>query len=272
MPPVSEPVDTDRDYAPDAWRPVTDWETLCHAKENEPMHQSLRDFLSQSICHLAESKREMLYKLSYYPGTPTQSLRLKLAIVKQGDPKAPSRFIFAYPHAAIDYAHKFLKGRSSPEAGIETWITPKENEVYVSYFGRNLSLPSELVDVDSRRSKPSRVLFCAASAMAAELLMYLQNNIKETSVRLSAADEGDGKLFNYYRREFGFKIESHGSTMMKTTLFPLLVRCKTLTWFRRCKERLEDPSSCDENSFLSRVIARLHRIQRAFNAYRAPSS
>jgi hypothetical protein len=189
--------------------------------------------------------------------------------VKHSDPNAESRFIFAYPRGATDYAHKFLEGRSSPEAGIETWISPKENEVYVSYFGRNL----ELVDVDSRRSKPSRVLFCVASAMAAELLMYLRSNIKETSVRLSASDEGDRKLFNYYRREFGFKFESQGSTMMKTTLFPLLVRCKTLTWFRRCKEeRLGDPSSCDENSFLSRVIAHLRRMQRAFNAYRARSS
>lgn len=260
------------------WRPVADWESLCHDGTNKEFHEDLRDFLSECVCHLAKNDppREMLYKLSVSGDESNYEIKMHLAIVRKGDPNIGSNFVYAKPVGVTDHVHRYLKDRAVPEAGIVLTIDPLAQSVHVDFLGRNLNLQSEVVDIESPRSKPPRIIFCAAAAMAAELLLSLDEDIRKTEVNLWANDTGDGKLFRYYENEYGLKrTNSHDPNIMTTTLFDLVNRCRIHMWIKRCREehakQQEIHGHCDAKSFLSLLIEKLQGLRARVASYRPPA-
>lgn len=182
------------------WRPVTEWEVLCHQASEEQGHLELRRMMSESICRLAKSGRELLYQV-VPERTYVDSFAIALAVVTAEVEGRGDHLPYFYPTDALNFVHRSLRGRAQIEAAVMLEI--KRKEVFIWALNRNLTFKSLPVEVASPKSKVVKVMLCFALAMAGEICMSLaRRNMK---VVLEAVDEGSGKLLQYYGDEYGLR-------------------------------------------------------------------
>ena len=187
-----------------SWRPVSEWEVLSHQESDKAEHVNLRRMMSESIFRLAKSGRELLYRVDILP---VRNIGMELAMATKG--YSPERDSFKYfgCNEALHAVHRSLRERSRVEATVVININLEENMVDIDLLNRNMAFPSLPVETSSPKSKVAKVMLCFALAMAGEICISMSADLTWTKVTLYAADDGSGKLLQYYEKEYGLRKE-----------------------------------------------------------------
>jgi hypothetical protein len=184
--------------------------------------ERLRNMMSDSIRQLAETGREILYKVD--ENRRWGSINVELAAVTQEASDRPDYLKLFHPRDALNFVHRSLRrGGARIEAALEIKIDPDENSVYINYFNRNEAFASVPVVAFAPNSKVAKVTLCFALAMVGEICMSLPK-MNNPTLSLYADDRGSGKLLRYYEKEYGLK-RNVGRVDMTGTLKEALEKC-----------------------------------------------
>ena len=263
------------------WRPVTEWEVLCNqdivtngSEKDHKKFKDLRKLMTQSVCHLAKSNRQILYLIRPELSLGAGQIELHLSVISGAPRNTSMKSILEYYAAeeSVSYAHSSLREHGNVEAALKLLLKPLRNEVEVLCLNRDISLKSSPIDQSYPNSKVAKVLTCFALAMAGEIFMTMSLDIRQTGLYVQAADAGSGRLINFYEQEFGLEVQpklpyeyDDDPVHMRGRLYVALAKCNAV-WNSSCQEVTE----CKKKSHLSTFIE--HAKQRLDKETCAPSS
>jgi hypothetical protein len=174
---------------------VSEWEVLSHQESDEAEHVNLRRMMSG---------RELLYRVKLLP-EENDSIEMELAVATKKYSPLEDKFLLFDAKESLYAVHRSLRERSRVEASVQINIDHVENLVDIDFLNRNMAFPSLPVEASSPKSKVAKVMLCFALAMAGEICMSMSAELSKTKILLYAADDGSGKLRQYYAEEYGLQ-------------------------------------------------------------------
>lgn len=162
-------------------------------------------------------------------------LIVETPVAKLPDPTKPAQ----WPFKAETLMHGYVPTPGMrATAFVEMIIYPTLRDVTIEYLMRDVSQTAQ-----PGKSTGSRWLLCFGMAMAAHMLRNLTGlKSKDVTLRLHAADEGTGKLVNFYQEALGLRPEEDEEFEGEKTLVSMTGSLKDA--FSRCIGALQGPVDC----------------------------